>query len=105
MLFEINWSTTAQEQLFLIYEYYSEKLSSKTASKLIRGIINESLSLKQTPYLGQKEVLLENRSKDFRYLIHKNYKIIYVIDEEIYTIKIYDVFDVRQSPNKLFRNI
>nr|WP_264554426.1 hypothetical protein [Flavobacterium sp. N1861] len=57
-----------------------------------------------TPEIGQEESLLKQRSVHYRYLVFKNYKIIYSIDNEKGFIKIADVFDTRQNPLKIKRN-
>ena len=54
--------------------------------------------------MGQEEELLKVRDKKFRYLLYKNYKIIYFDDKLELLIKVYDVFDTRQNPIKLKRN-
>lgn len=53
--------------------------------------------------MGQKEVVLLDRKEEFRYLIFKNYKIIYWINKNKNRVEITDVFDARQNPLKLKR--
>jgi hypothetical protein len=57
----------------------------------------------KTPLIGQKEELLKQREIHYRYLIFKNYKLIYSVDMENGFIKIADVFDTRQNPPKIKR--
>ena len=45
--------------------------------------------------------LLKERIQNFRYLIFKNYKIIYWFNKEKNWIEIVDVFDTRQNPPKI----
>lgn len=52
----------------------------------------------------QIEDLLIDRENTYRYLICKNYKIIYSVDQKLKLIKIADVFDTRQNPTKIKRN-
>ena len=101
---EIIWSEFAQEQLELIFEYYQEKGSEAVANKLIRGIIKEPDRLIKDPFIGQEENLLKNRKIPYRYLIFKNYKIIYSVDQTNGWIKIADVFDTRQNSIKIRRS-
>ena len=54
--------------------------------------------------MGQIEILLKERKTTYRYLIFKNYKIIYSIDPKKRFIKIADVFDTRQNPSKIERS-
>jgi len=69
----------------------------------VRGIINSTKKLINTPYIGQIEVRLKHRKTQYRYLVHKNYKLIYSVDKEQDYIKIADVFDTWQNPLKLER--
>jgi hypothetical protein len=54
--------------------------------------------------IGQIEELLIDREQSFRYLVHKNYKIIYWINLIKNRIEIVDVFDTRQNPEKIKDN-
>ena len=69
--------------------------------KIVSGIIKSTQSLKNDPFIGQVEPLLNERVETYRYLVFKNYKIIYSVDENKSLIKIADVFDTRQNPDKL----
>ena len=103
MAFEIIWSDFAETQIDDIYEYHKKKASISIAKKLVKGIINEPKKLINSPYLGQEEELLKERSLPYRYLVFKNYKLIYTVNIESNFIKITDVFDTRQNPPKLKR--
>jgi len=46
---------------------------------------------------------LSERPQEFRYLIYKNYKIIYWYNQHKNWIEINDVFDTRQNPIKIRR--
>ncbi|MEQ8478044.1 type II toxin-antitoxin system RelE/ParE family toxin [Fulvivirga sp.] len=97
------WSEFAESQLDEIFEYYQGKVSPKIALELINGIINEPEKLAKSPYIGQEEELLKEREIEYRYLVYKNYKLIYSVDKTNGFIKIADVFDTRQNPPKLKR--
>jgi plasmid stabilization system protein ParE len=103
MVFRVIWSQFAENQLDEIYDYHKNKVSLRIAKKLLKEIINESKKLINTPYLGQEEEFLKQRKNQYRYLIFKNYKLIYSVDTENNFIKIADVFDTRQNPTKLKR--
>lgn len=60
-----------------------------------------TLELKNQPEIGQIEELLIDRPQNFRYLVFKNYKIIYWINYPFNRIEIANVFDTRQNPQKL----
>ena len=103
MVLKIIWSAFAETQLDEIYEYYEKEVNSKDATKLVMGIINEPKKLIKAPFIGQKEELLMERQIQYRYLVFKNYKLIYSVDEQNGFIKIADVFDTRQNPPKMKR--
>lgn len=104
---ELNlfWTDFSQKELEKIYEYYREKAGVRVAKNLVNGIYNEALKLKIQPRIGQEEEFLKNRKQEFRYLVYKNYKVIYWINEEENRIEINDVFDTRQNPLKIKRTI
>ena len=103
MNFKIIWSAFAELQLDEIYEYYEKKVSPIVATKLVKGIINEPEKLTKASFIGQEEALLKERKIQYRYLVFKNYKLIYSVDEKNRFIKIADVFDTRQNPPKMKR--
>lgn len=103
MRLKIIWSAFAETQLDEIYVYYEKKAGSKIAKKLLAGIIDEPKKLTRTPLIGQEEELLKQKKNQYRYLVFKNYKLIYSVDLENGFIKIADVFDTRQNPPKLKR--
>lgn len=86
-----------------VFEYHVEKAGLLIAKKLTNGIFNATLKLKKYPEIGQIEELLEKRKQEFRYLVFKNYKIIYWVNKEQNRIEINDVFDTRQNPTKIKR--
>ncbi len=100
---KVFWTAFSERELANIYEYHKEKASIRIAKNLVEGIFNETLKLKTQPKIGQPEELLKNRKENFRYLVYKNYKIIYWINEKESRIEINDVFDTRQNPEKIER--
>lgn len=103
MELKIYWTDFSKKQLKNIFDYYKEKASLNVAKNLVIGITKEASKLKMQPTIGQEEELLENDSRDFRYLVFKSYKIIYLINSQKNRIEIFDVFDTRQSPSKIKR--
>lgn len=97
---KIVWSKTSKLTLLNIKVYYTEVASLKIANKILKSIIDKSKKLVDNPFLGQKDPFLEFKNEDFRYLVYKNYKIIYKV-ESVQLIRIYDIFDCRQDPEKL----
>jgi plasmid stabilization system protein ParE len=105
MELKLFWTDFSQKELEKIYEYYSEIADVRIAKKLVSGIYDEALKLKTQPRIGQREELLKDRKQEFRYLVYKNYKVIYWINEKENRIEINDVFDTRQNPIKIERTI
>ena len=75
--FEIIWSSHAENELDSIFNYYSEFASVRVAKKLIQDILAEPNKLLLNPEISQREELLLDRENEYRYLVCKNYKIIY----------------------------
>lgn len=103
MALKIIWSEFAETQLDEIYKYHEKKASPSVAKKPLKGIINEPKVLTKAPQIGKKEELLKHRETEYRYLVFKNYKLIYSVDHQNGFIRIADVFDTRQNPAKLKR--
>lgn len=103
MELKLFWTDFSQKELEKIYEFYREKAGIQIAKKLVDGIYNDTLKLKKQPKIGQIEELLKNRKAAFRYLVFKNYKIIYWINDKENRVEINDVFDMRQNPIKIER--
>lgn len=97
----IYWTDFSKILLRKIFSYYHENASLRVAKNLILGIVEKTNILKTRPYIGQKEELLQNRKQEFRYLVFKNYKIIYWINHNKNQVEISDIFDTRQNPIKM----
>ena len=103
-LFEIIWSYHAENELDLIFRDYSEVAGSLVAKKIVREIVSEPNKLCGNPKLGQCEEWLLHRPIEYRYLVCRQFKLIYSIDFNMKWIKIADVFDTRQNPEKMKRS-
>lgn len=101
MALDVYWLQFASDKLDDIYRYYSEKAGKRIAQKLINGIIDSTIDLGKQPKVGQIELSLSAREQHFRYLIFKNYKIVYWINHAFERIEIVHVFDTRQNPEKI----
>ena len=91
----------AENNIEDIYEYYELNAGVSVALKLVNGIIDRTIGLEKNPYLDPKETLLEKRKQEFRYLVHKSYKIIYWVNLNKNRIDIANVFDTRRNPEKM----
>ncbi len=103
MAIKVYWTHFAKTELKSIFDYYKINVSLKIASSLVSGIVDKGDTLISLVKVGQKEEFLADRKEEFRYLIFKNYKIIYWINKNKNRVEITDVFDVRQNPLKLKR--
>jgi plasmid stabilization system protein ParE len=103
VVFKILWTDFAINQLKDIFDYHLIKASSNIAQKLVQKIIDATIILENNPKSGRKEDFLVDRPHEFRFLIVKNYKIIYWIDYEFSIINISMVFDTRQNPKRILK--
>lgn len=100
---KIFWTKFAKRELRNIFDYYKLKESPRIAKKLITENIEQTNILDFQNKIGQKEELLSDHKENFRYLVYKNYKIIYWFNQEKNRIEIVDIFDTRQNPIKMER--
>lgn len=104
MALEIYWTAFAKKELKKIFDYYKINATLDVAFNLTSEIAKKTLILKSYPRAGKSEELLIDRKQEFRYLVYKNYKIIYWINIQNNRVEVIDVFDSRQNPVKLKRN-
>ncbi|WP_294299539.1 type II toxin-antitoxin system RelE/ParE family toxin [uncultured Chryseobacterium sp.] len=104
MKYEVIWSAFSEQQIDDIFNYYEQTSKSyQIALKIITNILLAPDKLRHYPRIGQKEFLLEHHHIEYYYIVESNYKIVYSIDDENGYIKIADVFDTRQNPEKINR--
>ena len=103
MELKIVWTDFAKTQLKKNFKYLRAHASLKVAKNENRKIALETLRLTKQPEIGQIEPALATREKEYRYLVHQTYKIIYWINNERKRIEIMDVFDTQQYPDKIKR--
>lgn len=101
MEIKVFWTDFAKQELKKIHDFYKKEASTNIAQKLVRKIEGATHILATHPNAGHKEELLAERKEGFRYIVHKNYKIIYWLNKEINQVEITDVFDTRQNPVKI----
>ena len=101
IVFKVLWTDFAIYQLKDIFDFHLIKASPGIAQRLIQKIIDATIILENNPKAGRKEELLKDRPQEFRFIIVKNYKILYWVDYTVSIISISMVFDIRQNPNKI----
>lgn len=80
--FEIEWSLEAKEDLIDILEFYFERNQSNSYSFKLHNEIQESIELlRMYPLLG-----LRTDYDNVRYLIKRNYQILYEIFKKGYSV-------------------
>ena len=79
-------------------------MSLNFARQITTQIVEKADELSIFIEMGAMEELLSDRLQEFRYLVSKNYKIIYWVNKDKNRIEIIDVFDTRQNPVKMGRN-
>jgi len=103
--YEIIWSDFAKEEIDKIHEFYQNRTKSlNIANRIIKNILIAPDLLRHSPEIGQREPALVKRKLEYRYIIESNYKIIYTINKIKKQVRITDVFDTRQRPDKIERN-
>jgi plasmid stabilization system protein ParE len=100
---KIFWTDFSKSELRRIFNYHKEIGSLKIARRLVTGITQEVSTLQSQPKIGQKEEYLIGREQEFRYIVYKNYKVIYWQNIRKNRIEITDIFDTRQNPVKMNR--
>ena len=100
---KVFWTNFALNSLHEIFAYYKENVSVIVALNIKDNILSTTCQLEKQPLSGSVELLLTNLNEGHRYLIRGNYKIIYKIQNN--KVFITDVYDTRQDPDKIKRNI
>ncbi|MCH8535600.1 MAG: type II toxin-antitoxin system RelE/ParE family toxin [Flavobacteriaceae bacterium] len=101
MELEVYWLELAENKLEDIYNYYLIKASKRVAENLVNGIVDSTIGIEKQLEIGQVETSLKHREQEFRYLVFKNYKIVYWINYDFRRIEIANVFDTKQDPDKI----
>ncbi len=103
MALKVFWTDFAKSALREIFDYHNRKAGIRISQRLVERLVKSTEILVKQPFTGQKEEMLSDRTECFRYLVFKNYKIIYWINQSAQSIEIIDVFDTRQNPAKLIK--
>ncbi len=103
MELKIYWTEFAKSELKNIFDYYRDNASLKIAQKITSEIVKSTYKLSLHPLAGMEEPLLQLRKQEFRFIVCKNYKILYSFNEKKNRIEIFDIFDIRQNPTKIKR--
>ncbi len=102
---EVIWSNHAANQLDIIFQYLVIESSRKVANSYVLDLLKTTQNLSEFPNSGKLEPQLLDESKKYKYIINKHIKIIYYINNQTNEIRIVDLFDTRQNPEKITRAI
>ncbi|MDO5665013.1 MAG: type II toxin-antitoxin system RelE/ParE family toxin [Bacteroidia bacterium] len=101
----IKWTEEAEAKVDEIYLFY-ESRSKKVAKEIFADILTAVEQLVLFPKSAPLEPFLRHRPEKFRSLLVRDmYKIVYFINHEAEEIVISTIFDCRQNPDKLKREI
>jgi plasmid stabilization system protein ParE len=100
---KILWSEQSVQALEKIVKFYKRIAGEEVAIKIQNEIIESTFKLENHPKIGKIEPLLSFKNLGHRYILSGHCKIIYVIID--HDILITDVFDTRQLPNKIEKDL
>ena len=102
MKFKVNIGSSAEEDLFEIYQYVFFNDSEEKAEKLYSKLYEKCLSLQEYPNRGHVPTELSLLGiDDFLELNYKPYRIIYQISEKV--VFIHSILDGRRDIQKLLQ--
>jgi plasmid stabilization system protein ParE len=97
---QVIWSDEALNDLETIYDFLAEK-SQPAAQRIVESILSRSKQLESFPESGAKQETMKAQSKEYRYLVEGNYKVIYSYQLKNHAVHIAVIFDTRYDPEKL----
>lgn len=102
----IVWTNKAKVMRRKLYHNGVLEFGLTTANKTARIIENITDDLERWPTAGFPEQLLKDLPHIYRAKhINKRFKLIYRFDEDIDTVYIEDIWDVRRAPQNLMKRI
>jgi plasmid stabilization system protein ParE len=101
----IAWSKKADTRVDEIEAFYKER-SEKATIEILEDIASAVEPLVKFPQMAALEPLLSDLPQSFRSLVVRGiYKIIYYVDEKDEVINIVTVWDCRQNPKELRKEV
>ncbi|MDL2309891.1 type II toxin-antitoxin system RelE/ParE family toxin [Parabacteroides sp. OttesenSCG-928-B22] len=95
----VTWTEDAISQFHAAYNHILETAGVNAAKRIAHKIEKSAARLATHPQMGPIEEYLKQKPEGYRSLVvHKNYKLVYHIEDQI--IYISALFDCRQSPTK-----
>ena len=97
---QVIWSDEALNDLEIIYDFMADK-SQAAAQRIVESILDRSRQLEVFPISGARQKNIKGKSKEYRYLVEGNYKIIYSHHPESQVVHVEIIFDARSNPENL----
>ena len=96
----------ALSRLDEIFDWVKTTSSESAAAKVYNSILDELEILEKQPRIAALETALADLPKQFRSLIiNRKYKAVYYIEEQKNTVFIATIWDCRQNPDNLTKEI
>ena len=96
----VQFTEQAIERLEEILSFLRLSMPEEAVLQVGKKLLDKAESLKQYPYKGQQEELLQSIGIGHRRPVVDHYKIIYRVTAT--SIYITDIFDTRQDPRKMY---
>lgn len=104
MAMRVIWTNTANRSLEYIFTCSQDFYSRRMLKNLNRDIKHAEMLLSDNPYLGAIEPIAEGLDFEYRHVVlSKPFKLIYFIFDQC--LYVADIWDVRQSPDKLMKHL
>ena len=104
--YALTYHPMAQRMLESIYEWGVHDSGARAAQKFLKKLVGEIKSLCEMPTMGAFEPMLQDRSFGYRsFVVHRYFKVIYLIDEAEHAIRIVDIWDTRMNTDDLQSHI
>jgi plasmid stabilization system protein ParE len=97
---QVIWSTGALVDLEVIYDFLAEK-SGAAAQRITESILDRTRQIETFPESGARQQTIKSTEKIYRYLVERDYKIIYSYQDNAEVAYIETIFDTRQDPQDL----
>ena len=95
----------AQNDLKEIYDYIAQHDSTEAAKRVYSELKKACLSLSILPYRGSKPHELHGVDTRYRNVIHKSYRVFYLIDEGAGQVHIDAILDGRRNIDFYLENL
>jgi len=102
----VRWTEFAENKLKQVFDYYLDVAGYVVAEKMVTKIKKSSELLEVMPLMAPVEEELQNYKFAYRSLVVGSiFKVVYFIDEPAECVVIATLWDCRQDPDKLQREI